>query len=252
MAGIMDLFRPAQQQQPAAQQPAQQPQQQQPNQQQQQPTPPAGSASGVAPNTPAAPAGQMPGSQQQPVNPLDAYNNLWNNANTKTELPPSFTLDPKILSDAANTMNFTQNIPAELMQKATSGDAEAMITMMNLVGRNAYQSSLAHSSSLTDKFVAARSEFDLKGIDSKVTQKLTNTALADSPNYQHPVVKAEFTRIANAFQAQNPDAGPAEIAKATKEYMQNLHSAMNPGAGQAGGPASKEPEATNWEEWILK
>lgn len=201
----------------------------------------------TVPATVDTPPGQMPGSNQVPVNPMDSYTKLFDNATTPADKAPVFSLDPKVLGEAANSLNFTQGIPQELMAKATTGDAAAMIEMMNLVARNSYQSAMAHGTALTDRFVSARSEFDLKGIGAKVTQQLTNSALADSPNYQHPVVKAEFTRIANAFQAQNPESSPAEIAKATKEYMQNLHSAMNPDSGK---PANAAPAATDWEKWI--
>lgn len=218
-----------------------------PAQQQQQPAAPAPTGGTTVPVTPETPAGQMPGSAQQPVNALDAYSKLFDNSAKAPDVAPSFNLDPKILGEAAGSMNFTQGIPQELMAKATSGDANALIEMMNLVGRAAYQSSLSHSTALTDKFVAARSEFDLKGVGAQVTKQLTNSALADAPNYQHPVVKAEFTRIANAFQAQNPDSSPAEIAAATKTYMQDLHTAMNPST-QAATAAANQP--TNWDEWM--
>lgn len=231
MAGFMDMFRTA----PQAPAPA--------------PAAPAVPATGgvTVPEVTQVPAGQMPGTAQQPVNVLDAYSKLFDNSGKAPDVAPAFILDPKTLSEAAGTMNFTQGIPQELMTRATTGDAAALVEVMNLVGRSAYQSSLAHSSALTDRFVAARSEFDLKGVGAKVTQQLTNSALADAPNYQHPVVKAEFSRIANAFQAQNPDSSPAEIAAATRGYMQNLQTALNPTTAAA-NPAA--PAATNWEQWM--
>jgi hypothetical protein len=200
---------------------------------------------GANPN-PATP-GPMEGTKQEPVNSLDAYNKLWDNSTTPADKAPSFNIDPKVLGDAAGSMNFTQGIPPDLMAKATSGDANALVEIINLAARQAYQSSLSHSSALTDRFVAARSEFDMKGINSKVTQSLTSSALADSPNYDHPVVKAEFNRVANAFQAQNPDATPAQIVAQTKKYMTDMQEALNPTA------KSKEAEAnkpTNWSEWM--
>lgn len=225
--GMFDMFKPA----PVA------------------PAAPAAPNSGTptVPTDPQTPPGQMPGSQQVPANPLDAYAKLFDNSGKPADAPPSFTLDPKVLGEAASTISFTQGIPPDLMAKATSGDAAAMIEMMNLVGRNAYQQSLSHSSALTDRFVAARSDFDSKGVGAKVTGALTSAALADAPNYSHPVVKAEFTRIANAFQSQNPESTPAQIATATKEYMQNLHNAMNPGTQT---PATAAAQPTDWEQWM--
>ena len=234
--GLMDMFKPSA---PAAAAPAQQQQQANPAVQQ-----PGGV---TVPTTPQTPPGQMEGSKQEPVNPMDAYAKLFDNSATPNA-PPSFNIDPKVLGEAASGMNFTQGIPQELMSKATGGDANALIEMMNLVGQQAYRQSLSHSSALTDRFVGLRSEFDLKGIDSKVTQKLTASALADSPNYSHPVVKQEFARIANAFQTQNPDSSPAEIAKATKDYMQNLHDAMNPATKTK--EQQQASEVTDWDKYM--
>lgn len=236
--GFMDMFRTNQPNTPAQ---STQPQGQNPQ----------GSAgTPTVPTTPPVANGQMPGSQQVPVNPMDAYAKLWENTPTNTETAPSFNLDSKVLGEVAASQNFTQGISPELMTKATQGDAAAMVQVMNAVGQQAYQAALSHSSTLTDRFVAARSAHDLKGIGGKVKSELTNSVLAaDSPNYNHPVVKAEFSRIANQFQSQNPDASPQQIAQATKEYMQNLHNAMNPSSASA--TANSQPEAQDWEKFML-
>lgn len=226
---LMDLFKPAPAPAPAA------------------PAAPVAAAPTAANPNPAPAADPNAGTKQEPVNTMDAYSKLWDNSSTPKDAAPSFAIDPKILGDAASSMNFTQGIPQELMTKATSGDANALLEVMNLVGQKAYQHSLSHSSALTDRFVAARSEFDLKGINSKVTQSLTNSALADSPNYTHPVVRAEFTRVANAFQAQNPEASAQEIATATKKYMSDMQQAMNPTQQSA---AAKADAPTDWSEWM--
>jgi hypothetical protein len=225
--GIMDMFKPA----APAPQPA---------------NPAAPTGGTTVPADQKTPEGSIPGSKQEPVNPMDSYSKLFDNSATPN-VAPTFAIDQKILADAAGSMDFTLGIPQELMAKATGGDADALIKMMNLVGRNAYQHSLSHTSALTDRFVAQRSEFDLKGIDAKVTQKLTNSALANSPNYAHPTVRAEFTRVANAFQAQHPDSSPDEIATATKKYMTDLHNAMNPATET---PADKAAKGTDWDDWM--
>ncbi len=230
--GLMDMFRPAA---PAAPTPAAAPVNQQ--------------------NVPANPNPANPvadpnaGTKQEPVNSMDAYAKLWDNSKTPADAPPSFAIDPKVLGEAAGAMNFTQGVPQELMTKATTGDANALVEVMNLVARNAYQHSLSHSSALTDRFVAARSEFDLKGINSKVTQGLTSAALADSPNYSHPVVRKEFDRVANAFQAQNPDSTPAQIVEATKKYMKDMQDALHPTAKTEAAGADGP---TDWGKWITE
>lgn len=223
--GIMDFFKtPAQPpaaNAPATNQPQQQQQQQQPN-------------------------GQMPGSHQEPVNPLDAYGKLFEKAQGEPDTPPSFNLDPKTLTEVSSNLNFTQDISPELMQQATSGDAAALIKLMNQVGQNAYKASLSHASALTDKFVGARTEHAMKGIGNHVKSELTATALSQTPNYNHPVIKRQLDETARAFAAQHPDATPDQIAQMSVKYVQDLANALNPQAPKEDVTSSE----VDWDKYF--
>lgn len=234
---IMDFFKPAAPTNNQQQQQTQQTQQQ-PNQQQQ------------APSTP-NPANANPTGTNMPVNPLDAYKEMFNNANKSAEVAPSFALPADKLNEVAGKLDFTQGVPSELMQKAMTGDAQAMLDIINHTGRQAYIHSLSHTTQLTDKFVGSRAEFDAKHLGSKVKSELTQTELSSSANFDHPVLKAELIRVANQFQQANPDAAPAEIAKAAKQYLGDLYAAMNPDAGKPNQSEQKAGE-TNWDEYFKR
>ena len=164
-------------------------------------------------------------------NPFDSYKKLFDNAATKSDIQaPSFNLDPKVVAEVSSKMDFTKGINPELVQKATNGDASAMIGLIQEVGRNAYRASLEHTTKLTDTHLGQRSEFDSKRLQKGVREQLTNDALASSANLNHPVIKAELNRIAKQFAASDEyaDASPQEIANAAKKYLNDLHSAMNP------------------------
>lgn len=213
------------------------------------PKPAAPAADAPAPNTPPAPGatpdGKIPGTDQHPVNPMDAYAKLWDTTATDTSTPPAFSIDPTTLDKVSGSLNFTQNVAPELMQKATSGDMAALMQIMNQVGQQAYKASISHNSALTDKFVAARSQYDFKNIGSTVKQEMTSTALQTSvPNASHPVVKQELRRIADAMQKQNPDASPQDIADSAKKYFNELYSAVNPGQTQ-----QEQQAATGEQDW---
>lgn len=178
------------------------------------------------------------------VNPLDAYTKLFDNANKNLDTPPSFSLDPKVLGEVSGNMDFTQGISPEMMQQATSGDAKALISIIQHVGRQTYQAAMTHNSALTDKFVGARSAYDQKSLGSKVKSELTSSALAQAPSFSHPVVRQELTRIATAMQAENPDASPQQIADAAQKYFTDIYSAVTP------QPTAAEQRATKGEiDW---
>ena len=198
-----------------------------------------------------APAGTDPNSlKQETQNPFDSYQKMFDNAAKNSAIEaPSFSLDPKIVADVASKMDFTKGLNPELIQKATSGDAASMMQLIQEVGRNSYRASLEHATKLTDTHLGQRSEFESKRVKEGVRSQLTSDALSQgsdtNANLNHPVVKAELNRIAKSF-ANSPeyaDASPQEIAKAAKQYMTDLHNALNPAdpkKDKDGQPKGKE------------
>jgi hypothetical protein len=229
----------------------------------QQPQNNGGQNNGQQPQGPGTqPNGQGQGNPQntqteQKVNPLDQFNKMWDTSTQgQTEAPPSFSIDDKVLDSVAGQQDFTKGIDPSLIQKAMAGDAQSMMEIMQSIGRNAYRSSLQHSGLLTDKFVSARESHSEKGFSNKVRKELTTTALADTPNFSHPVVKKQLTMIAQQFASQHPDASPQEIAKMSKDYLQELATAIKPASdgddesNPKGNPLSRKGKTVDWDKWF--
>lgn len=161
-------------------------------------------------------------------NPLDVYKELYENANKDSGIQaPSFKLDSKVLHEVSSSMDFTKGIQEDLMAKALEGDAKSLLAVIQQVGRNAYSASLEHATALTETHLAQRGEYEAQRLNEGVRAKLTEQALASTPNYSHPVLKAELNRIASMIAKQNPDASPQDIARRAQEHLQNLSKAMN-------------------------
>lgn len=234
---IMDFFRSNEQQQASANQ-------QQVNQQQasnQQPN-----HTGSSPQQP--PNGQMPGTNQGEIDPLAAYAKMFERAEPKPEdAAPSFSLDPNVLSEVSSKMNFTQDIPQELMQQALNGDGQSLMKIINHAAQSAYKASLSHTSTLTDKFVAARTDHAMKNLAPVVKKELTSNALASTPNFQHPVVKQQLQMVAESIAAQHPDLPPQEVAQMAGKYITDLANAINPSSNK---PTESEPTTTDWSKFF--
>jgi len=242
-----NFFTPKQQQQGGQQQGGQQ----QNNQQ----TPPNGAAPNgqqSAQNQQDMNNGKMPGSSSEPANPLDAYKSLWDNAGKpqQSEQAPSFNLDPKLVGEVSSKINFAEGIDQNMVQQALGGDIQAFMQVLNSVGRNAYSQSLQHGSTLTDKFVGARSEFEAKGLGSKVKGVLTEQAVGSIPNANHPVVKQQLRETAKMFAAQYPEASPQEIAQMAQKYVTDLASAFQTQNQGQEGQKQQQPQDTNWDTWL--
>jgi hypothetical protein len=227
---------------------SQQQQQSNPGQPNNQPAPGKDNLSASPPTTDSN--GKMPGSEPTNQNPLDVYKKMFENAAQGSEMEaPKFNLDPKVVGDVSRRMDFTRGINQETLQKATSGDVTALMDIIKTVGQNAYRASIEHNTALTDTFINQRSEYESKKIDSGVRKQLTSSALANTPNYQHPVVKAELNRIASQFAAANPDSSPQEVAEAAKKYIDDLQAALNPSAGKTEGGADSGGEM-DWSKYL--
>lgn len=196
---------------------------------------------------PAAPVQQTP---SEPINPLDSYKAMLENANKPAEPSdtPSFSLDGKVLDEVGSKLNFTQGINPELLQKATQGDAQAMVALMNNVAQNAYKAALQHNTALTDTHLNTRAEHDRKFVDGAVKSSLISNELSSIPNASHPVVKQELVRIAQALAKDNPDATPGQIKEEAVRYLNTVYSALNP--KQQDAPNQKAGQVDDWEAFL--
>lgn len=237
---ILDFFK--------AEQPK--PNQAQPNQQTQQNNQPAGDNKNLSDSNPPVNANnQMPGTNQEPANPLDVYAKMFDNASKNSDIQaPTFNLDPKVVDDVASKMNFANNIDPQVVQKAMQGDAQAFMQAIQSAAQNAYKAAITHTTSLTDNFINQRSDFEKKQIDTGVRQQLTTQALSSAPNFSHPVIKQELNRVADQFSRANPDASPMEVAEAAKKYIMDLSSALNPSSNSS-ADKGKDQEM-DWTKYL--
>lgn len=185
--------------------------------------------------------------QQAETNPLDAYKNLQDNGANADESAPSFSIDDEALSGVAGKLNFIKDINPELVQKATSGDAGALVALINATAQQSYRAALKHVTTLTDTHLAQRETFNQKAIKSGVRENLIQQEISTIPNASHPVVQQEIARIARDFAKRSPEATPAQIKEQAIRYFNEVHNAMS---GQSESAPKKASEVTDWESFL--
>lgn len=185
--------------------------------------------------------------QQAETNPLDAYKNLQDNGDKADESAPSFSIDDEALSGVAGKLNFIKDINPELVQKATSGDAGALVALINATAQQSYRAALKHVTTLTDTHLAQRETFNQKAIKSGVRENLIQQEISTIPNASHPVVQQEIARIARDFAKRSPEATPAQIKEQAIRYFNEVHNAMS---GQSESAPKKASEVTDWESFL--
>lgn len=197
---------------------------------------PTGQGSQSAPNS------------QESQDPLAAFAKMYDNP-SNPEIAPGFTLDPEKMKGLRSQQDFMKGINPELLQRATSGDMQAMMEVMHDVSRNAYAASLDHGSRLTEGFVGAREAFGKKNFSQAVQAELTNNELSGMEGATHPVIRKHLKQVAEQMRKVYPDASPAEIAKYAKDFVTQMASPFqekqNP---QQGG--QQQPANSNWDNWF--
>ena len=251
----MGLTKPAQPQQPPQGQSNNQPAGPNSASSGQNPNPQNDPNQGRQPNGQPTPNSNVNGSNEIP-DPLAAYAKMWDTTPTQEDQAPTFNLDPKLLDQVAGGLDFTKGVNQELMQKATSGDIQSLVQLMNEVARNAYRQSLQHGSTLTDKFVGLREEHFGKRVPNVVREELTMGALSGNDGAQmSPAARKQLAVIAKQYSKQNPDASPQEVAAAAKKYVSDMYMALNPNAAQgnnANGGNNSQGQANapfDWDAW---
>lgn len=206
---------------------------------------PAAPTAPTATASPGAPADPTAGKTLEQVDPLSSFK-MWENAPTDLDKAPQFILDDAALDGATKQLDFTKGLDPAVLEAVGRGDAKAIQQMIAHTSAQAYRTAMQHSSTLTGRFTEAREAYRDKSFGSKVRGELTAEALADTPNYSHPVVRKQLTQVATQLQLQHPDASPKEIAKMSKDYLFQLTDAMRPAAKAS----PKDTGPANWDKYF--
>lgn len=199
-----------------------------------------------ASNNPAGP--QQKDGSNGVADPAALYAKMWDNATNKPDAPPSLKMDDKILGEVAGGLSFTKDIPPELMQKATSGDMQSLVQLMEHVGRSSYQASMRHNAAVTDAFVGQRDAYSGKQLSGHIQRELTMGGLFSGAQGKIPdFAKKQFTDIADRYRNANPDASPEEVQTAVKDYITQLSQFANPQSAQQS--QNSQPQAVDWDKW---
>lgn len=199
----------------------------------------------------------QPVQQQQPVpekveipDPMAVYSKMFEDAaKVTTEGPPAFNLDSETLSKVSSQMDFMKGVPQELLERAQSGEAKAMMELIQHTNRNAYAAALDHGTKLTDTYMGRRGEYDKSAVQSSVKTSLLDQEIASTVNLKNPLVKQEVARIADTFAKSRPDASPREIVNQAMNYFNELQAAMSP-QQESSSTEQTAGQVSDWEKWL--
>lgn len=192
-----------------------------------------------APANPGAnPAAMISGDQQQQQQPaggatgdgqksaLDAFAELLKpkqdpNAKAMPGLadPILAPLDPVKLQQSVANTNFAASIDPQVLQKAASGDAQALMEAINTASRDAFLTATQLSHQLSEH-ASREAATRLDGsLDRRIRSHQIRTQNIDNPVLQHPAAAPLVNAVKAQIAAANPSMPATEVTRKAEEYF---------------------------------
>jgi hypothetical protein len=227
------------------------------------PAPVANQAPAAQPGMPSgagidAVGGQVPTQQpqeQQSNNPLDAFSSIWapkegapvESANNANLVPKEYVnLPADALAKAAQGVDFTKQVPQELMQKVMAGDPAAIMAAMNLVAQNALQYSVQIGSTVTNQAMNKGNQEFESTLQNRFRDMSSRDAVygGDNKFLSHPTVQPVAELIRNQILQRNPAATAKEVEQAVVGQLKAMGSVFN--------PSEASPQVTEAQQQIKR
>ena len=187
------------------------------------PANPAANPQAMGGQSAAAPAGG-------PVNPMDAYANLFTAkpADPKAVTQPTMAdpilgvLDPAAFRQQISAANFAANIPQEKMQAALAGDTAAFAEVINAASREAFAAAAQLSHGLIEQGVRTGAERLTGTMDSRIRNSLLKGQNTSNAALSHPAVAPMLNAVKMQIASSNPTLSPDQVQQQAEQYFTQM------------------------------
>lgn len=226
------------------------------NQQSNQTTQPNNTAPANTNTDPAAgftpPANSDNGTQQQ-GSALDRMQDFWKTDDTSkpTGPQPVFNLTPEKLSEIAMATDFSKQLPAEMIQKAQSGDPTAMAALLNTSAQLGFKASLDATTKMINAAFAQREEsFKNDVLPNLVNQHFKSAAIEEAnPIFKHPAAEPMLKGLRQQILSKFPNASASEVSQLAGEMLQEFASSISSGTSIPGGNKNTKKPNDGEVDW---
>lgn len=226
------------------------------NQQSNQTTQPGNTAPANTNTDPAAgitsPANSDNGVQQQ-GSALDRMQDFWKTDDTSkpTGPQPVFNLTPEKLSEIAMATDFSKQLPAEMIQKAQSGDPTAMAALLNTSAQLGFKASLDATTKMINAAFAQREEsFKNDVLPNLVNQHFKSAAIEEAnPIFKHPAAEPMLKGLRQQILSKFPNASASEVSQLAGEMLQEFASSISSGTSIPGGNKNTKKPNDGEVDW---
>lgn len=203
---------------------------------------------------PAAPAPAAPA-----VSGLDLIGKLWETDTTADAAnagpTPVFNLTPERLTEIAMGTDFSKQLPAEMMQKALSGDTQALSALLNTSSQLSFKAGLDATTKMINSAFAQREEsFKTDVLPSLIDKRFKSQAISDAnPIFNHPAAQPMMNGLKQQLLNKFPQASSQEISELAGEVLQSFADSISSGGTKQSmqrqaATAAAKPTEIDWSE----
>lgn len=199
-----------------------------------------------------SPANSDNGVQQQ-GSALDRMQDFWKTDDTSkpTGPQPVFNLTPEKLSEIAMATDFSKQLPAEMIQKAQSGDPTAMAALLNTSAQLGFKASLDATTKMINAAFAQREEsFKNDVLPNLVNQHFKSAAIEEAnPIFKHPAAEPMLKGLRQQILSKFPNASASEVSQLAGEMLQEFASSISSGTSIPGGNKNTKKPNDGEVDW---
>lgn len=179
----------------------------------------------------------IPAAGKGDKSPLSGYADLWqasDNDARPIDWKPNIKADPVKVKAAAEALDFTSQIPAELMLTASKGDPAALARVMNLSAQGGFAKATETTAAIVNEALEKQGlKYKEEIIPAILKDFSTSQAVrADQPLYENPAAAPMLSLVENQLKIKYPTASPAEISAKAKEYVNQFAEVVVTSNGQ--------------------
>jgi hypothetical protein len=151
--------------------------------------------------------------------PLDAFTDFFKPKQVDPNAPKApglndaylGALDPAKFKEQVSQANFAASIPAETIQKAISGDAQAFADAINMAAREAFAASAQLSHGLVEQGVRTGAERVAGSMDSRFRNFQIKSQNTSHEALNHPAVAPMLNAVKMQIASSNPNLSAADV-----------------------------------------
>lgn len=221
-------------------------------------TPPAGATANPTVPTPGAQTAANPAdpTQQSSLNnpptgdasPLAGYSGMWNTENKGGD--PTFStnlsFDPTKISQAATKLDFKQVLDPALAQKALSGDAGALMDLIQQSSQATFAKAVQASGLMTQEAAKRQGDAITGSLPEYLRRQSSQLTASENKFFANPAVSPVIETIQKQLAITYPNATAAELKQHALAYFDGMAKEYASSSSPDPTAAKKAPGDQDW------